>query len=44
MSYFSNLAAEIADLFYQGLSAEQIAVKLNLPLSDVQAVLKDYQE
>ena len=44
MSYFSNLAVEIDEMFYQGFSAEEIAVKLNLPLSDVQVILDTYDE
>ena len=44
MSYLSDIAVEICDMFYHGFSAEEIAVKLNLPLSTVQVVLEDYEE
>jgi|DEB19_MinimDraft_3_1074340.scaffolds.fasta_scaffold427632_2 uncharacterized protein (DUF433 family) len=39
MGYFSRLATDILIMRNEGASAEEIALTLKLPMSDIQAVL-----
>jgi DNA-directed RNA polymerase specialized sigma24 family protein len=44
MGRMSELAAEIEELYEQGLSIQAIATELDIPLDLVQATLYDYDE
>lgn len=44
MGYFSNLAIDIEEALFQGATVEQIAQRLNLSVSEVQAYIEQMQE
>ena len=42
MSYFSNLMYDVQEMFIEGLTAVEIADRLDLPVEQITAVLEDF--
>lgn len=42
MSFFSNLMYEVQEMFIEGLTAIEIANRLDLPVEQIVAVLEDF--
>ena len=44
MGYFSNLHASITELHEDGVSLDEIAIRLKVDLGTVAEIIKDYEE